>query len=72
MTEDARKARRRRRQEKAIRALGRCGNPKQAALDLAIAESTLRKWVAEYVKANSYDSPAQAIYWLDRPTQPEK
>lgn len=66
MTDDARVARRRRRQEKAIRALGRYGNPKKAAAELDVAESTVRKWVAEYVEANGFESREHAIYWLDR------
>jgi transposase-like protein len=66
MTDDAREARRRRRAERAIRALTEHGNPKKAAADLGIAESTLRKWVAEYLAEHGYESVVQAAYWLDR------
>lgn len=66
MTIPDREARRRRKTERAIRALGKHGNPKKAAADLGIAVSTLYKWVAEYVDLNGYESREHALYWLDR------
>jgi transposase-like protein len=66
MSDEARELRRRRRAERAIRALGEQGNPKKAAADLGVAESTLRKWVAEYCEINGFETKEQAIYWLDR------
>lgn len=66
MTEASRRDRRVRRAERAIRALGEHGNPKKAAKDLGIAESTLRKWVGEYLELFGYESAVHAVYWLDR------
>ena len=66
MTDEARQKRRLRRTELALRALTEHGNPKKAADQLGIAESTLRKWVAEYLAIHGYESVAQAAYWLDR------
>jgi transposase-like protein len=65
VTIQARELRRRRRAERAIRALGEQGNPKKAAADLGVAESTLRKWVAEYLELNGYESTFQALYRLN-------
>jgi transposase-like protein len=64
MTDDARRARRLRKTELALRALAEHGNPKKAAAHLGIHESTLRKWVAEYCELRGYDSVVQAAYWL--------
>jgi transposase-like protein len=68
VTDHERETRRRRKAEIAIRSLTEHGNPKRAAADLGIAESTLRKWVAEYLELNGYETVVQAAYWLDRDT----
>lgn len=49
-----------------MRALAKHGSPKNAAAALGIAESTLRKRVADYLVLNSYDTIPQAVYGLDR------
>ena len=67
MTDPARRARRLRRAELAIRALGEQGNPKNAAAHLGIAETTLRRRVADYCSVFGFDGPIQAVYFLDRP-----
>lgn len=67
MTEDARRLRQLRKADLAIRALVECGNPKSAAIQLGLAEDTLRRHVCDYLAIYGFDSVAQAAYWLDRP-----
>ena len=66
MTDDARERRRRRKGELALRAVAEQGSNKKAAEKLGIAETTLRKRVAEYCTLMGYGTPVQAAYWLDR------
>ncbi len=66
VTDTDRQKRRLRKAELAIRALAEHGNPKKAAADLGIAESTLRKWVSEYLKEHHFETVVQAAYQLDR------
>jgi len=65
MTHTAREARRLRRAELALRALGEFGNPKAAADHLGIAETTLRTRVADYCALMGYQTPVQAAFWMD-------
>lgn len=71
MTDAARLARQIRKAELAIRALGEQGNPKAAADHLGIAETTLRRRVADYCRIKGYQTPEHALYWLDRPKHGE-
>lgn len=66
MTDAARRARRERKAEHALRALAQKGSPKAAADFLGIHENTLRRWVADYCTLNGYQTPVQAAYYLDR------
>lgn len=67
MTDNARRARRLRKAELALRTLGEKGNPKAAADHLGITEDTLRRRVAEYCTEYGYQTPVHAAFWLDRP-----
>jgi hypothetical protein len=67
VSDPARRARRLRRAELAIRALGEFGNSKPAAAHLGVAETTLRRRVADYCEIFGFDGPIQAVYFLDRP-----
>lgn len=71
MTDPARRARRLRKAELALRALAQYGNAKRAAEHLGIAEKTLRQRVNDYLSINGFDSIPQATYWLDRPGRAE-
>lgn len=67
MTDSARHHRRARKAELALRALGQHGTPKAAADFLGIAETTLRRRVADYCELKGFQSPEHALYWIDRP-----
>lgn len=65
MTDAAREARRLRKAELALRALGKHGNSKKAAAYLGISESTLRRHVAAYVALKGFESAVQALFYQD-------
>lgn len=67
MTDPARRARRLRKAELALRAVIEHGTPKDAAAHLGITESTVRRQLADYCTIYRYETVAQAAYWLDRP-----
>lgn len=63
MTDTGRESRRRRKAEMAFHALGKHrGNTKEAARDQGIAETTLRKRVAEYCELMGYLTPFEAAW----------
>ena len=66
MTDEGRRARRLRKAELALRALGEQGNPKAAAAHLGITEDTLRRQVADYCIEFGYQTPVHAAYMIDR------
>lgn len=69
---DPRRARRLRKAELALRALVEArGNIKQAAADLGVAETTVRKRVADYVEIKGLETPLYAAFVLGQEKQDE-
>lgn len=66
MTDAARRQRRLRKAELALRALAEHGNAKRAAEYLGVTEDTVRRQVADYCELQGFATPIQAVYALDR------